>query len=188
MAENKLRFTETPGQSASLPMPSAEDHAKLNTWHALQLLSYPWTVVALGQKPRPGFRRKISTATIPWYDYRISALTAKVWTSLPDTVNPGGVVYFIGKSNNLFRFTPCSQLCQRPNTGLWRGQFLTACLRFRICVFPSICSMRSVTWKTASWSAFLPVPRAMSPAMSLQQPLPYLALNRQPLLLAFDPF
>ncbi|KAF7348819.1 hypothetical protein MVEN_01401900 [Mycena venus] len=106
MAEKKLCFTETPDQSPTPPRPSAEDYASLNAWHALQLLSYPWTIVALGNKPRAGFRRKLIAGTVPWYEYRISALGTKTWSSLSDTVNPGGVIYFIGKlMNPLFLLT-----------------------------------------------------------------------------------
>ncbi|KAJ6505144.1 hypothetical protein C8R45DRAFT_923436 [Mycena sanguinolenta] len=111
MTDHYLRFSGVPPATFNASMPPASDPDALNAWHAMTLLKLPWTVVALGIKPKAGFRRKLCAAAIPWYNFKISAL-AKAWTSLPDKVDPGGVVYFVGKSIILIvlrtRFTNCS--------------------------------------------------------------------------------
>ncbi|KAJ6627695.1 hypothetical protein B0H10DRAFT_2210211 [Mycena sp. CBHHK59/15] len=97
LADHHLSLSEKrPASAPDRPMPAATDSAGLNTWHVLHLLDYLWTALAVGIKPRPGFRRKLSSAPIAWYDFKISALKVEtVWSSLSDTVNPGGAFYFI---------------------------------------------------------------------------------------------
>ncbi|KAJ7243928.1 hypothetical protein B0H12DRAFT_1236286 [Mycena haematopus] len=99
MTDHNLRFSATshehPGTSDS-PMPAATDSDAFNAWHALKLLKFPWTTVALGNKAQAGFRRKLVAAGVPWYDFKISSLRAKPWTSLRDTINPQKFIYFIG--------------------------------------------------------------------------------------------
>jgi hypothetical protein len=77
----------------------------------MRLSSYPWTTLALGIKPKLGFRRKLADASIAWYDFKIASLATRIWSSLPDPVNPGGVLYFLGKRISfLLRGRLCS-LC-----------------------------------------------------------------------------
>ncbi|KAJ6617338.1 hypothetical protein B0H10DRAFT_1948416 [Mycena sp. CBHHK59/15] len=103
LADHHLSLSEQcPASAPDRPMPAATDSAGLNTWHVLHLLDYLWTALAVGIKPRPGFRCKLSSAPIAWYDFKISALKVKtVWSSLSDTVNPGGAFYFISKGTIL---------------------------------------------------------------------------------------
>ncbi|KAJ7194154.1 hypothetical protein GGX14DRAFT_404939 [Mycena pura] len=70
-------------------MPAGADSTTLNEWHAMRLLGFAWTTLMLGNKPKPGYRRKLSAASIPWYDFKIAALSTKQWSTLNDTVNPG---------------------------------------------------------------------------------------------------
>ncbi|KAJ6467011.1 hypothetical protein C8R45DRAFT_938997 [Mycena sanguinolenta] len=111
MADHCLRFSGVPSATFNASMPLASDPDALNAWHAMKLLKLPWTVVALGIKPKAGFCCKLCAAAILWYNFKISALT-KAWTSLPDKVDLGRIVYFVGKSIILIvlqtRFTNCS--------------------------------------------------------------------------------
>lgn len=98
MAEHGLHFSgQNPLTSVTPIMPAGADSTTLNEWHAMRLLGFAWTTLMLGNKPKPGYRRKLSAASIPWYDFKIAALSTKQWSTLNDTVNPGGVCYFIGK-------------------------------------------------------------------------------------------
>ncbi|KAJ6607751.1 hypothetical protein B0H10DRAFT_1956004 [Mycena sp. CBHHK59/15] len=84
LADHHLSLSEQrPASAPDRPMPAATDSTGLNTWHALRLLDYPWTALAVGIKPRPALKVKT------------------VWSSLSDTVNPGGAFYFISKGTIL---------------------------------------------------------------------------------------
>ncbi|KAJ7200758.1 hypothetical protein GGX14DRAFT_400367 [Mycena pura] len=90
MAEHGLHFSgQNPLTSVTPIMPAGADSTTLNEWHAMRLLGFAWTTLMLGNKPKPGYRRKLSAASIPWYDFKIAALSTKQWSTLNDTVNPG---------------------------------------------------------------------------------------------------
>lgn len=102
--DHNLRFSApSPSLAPPEPMPSVvRDHDAHNAWHALRLLAYPWTLVGLGNKPTRGFRRKLHAAATAWFDFKVLSLRLRaLWSSMPDTVNPGRAIYFIGK---LFTF------------------------------------------------------------------------------------
>ncbi|KAJ7358036.1 hypothetical protein DFH08DRAFT_1042792 [Mycena albidolilacea] len=96
--DHNLRFsTPSPSLAPPEPMPLVvRDHNARNAWHALCLLAYPWTLVGLGTKPTRGFRRKLHAAAAAWFDFKILSLQLHtLWSSMPDTVNPGRAIYFI---------------------------------------------------------------------------------------------
>ncbi|KAJ7197470.1 hypothetical protein GGX14DRAFT_574253 [Mycena pura] len=90
MAEHGLHFSgQNPLTSVTPIMPAGADSTTLNEWNAMRLLGFAWTTLMLGNKPKPGYRRKLSAASIPWYDFKIAALSTKQWSTLNDTRNPG---------------------------------------------------------------------------------------------------
>ncbi|KAJ7032923.1 hypothetical protein C8F04DRAFT_1184619 [Mycena alexandri] len=92
MNKHHLSFSGVPATAPTPPMPATV----LNEWHALRLLHYPRTTVNLGNKPKAGFRRKLTAAVTPWYDFKIAALRTKTsWSAFPDFVNPNNVLYLI---------------------------------------------------------------------------------------------
>ncbi|KAJ7818068.1 hypothetical protein B0H14DRAFT_2601563 [Mycena olivaceomarginata] len=66
----------------------------MNTIHAQRFESFAWTLFSTGIKPKSGFQRKISVAGVRWYEFTVTGLAKQ--KSLPDPVNPAGVIYFIG--------------------------------------------------------------------------------------------
>ncbi|KAJ7017917.1 hypothetical protein C8F04DRAFT_1330999 [Mycena alexandri] len=92
MNKHHLSFSGVPATAPTPPMPATG----LNEWHALRLLNYLWTTVNLGNKPKAGFRRKLTAAVTPWYDFKLAALRTKTsWSAFPDFVNPNNVLYLI---------------------------------------------------------------------------------------------
>jgi hypothetical protein len=63
--------------------------------HAQRFESFAWTLFSAGIKPKPGFQRKISVAGVHWYEFTIVGLSKQ--KSLPNSVNPAGLIYFIGE-------------------------------------------------------------------------------------------
>ncbi|KAJ7732463.1 hypothetical protein B0H16DRAFT_1468614 [Mycena metata] len=93
MNTHNLSFSGVPAAPPTPPMPAT---GGLNAWHASCLLNYAWTTVTLGIKPKAGFKRKLSAAVTPWYDFKLAALRTKgSWSTIPDFVNPNSLLFML---------------------------------------------------------------------------------------------
>src|ERR1700761_5796508 len=101
LSDNHLCFPGPPGGSSTSSLTPIDPQPLAgNQWDAMQFQNFRWTPLAPGNKPRSGYARKVSVAGTAWYEINIGTLP-KRWTSLSDHVNPGGVVYLIGKPSAL---------------------------------------------------------------------------------------
>jgi hypothetical protein len=109
--------------------------------HAQRFESFAWTLFSTGIKPKSGFQRKISVAGVRWYEFTVAGLAKQ--KSLPDPVNPAGVIYFIGKPHIviLLVFFFLMSTFIRPET--WPASRPIACRPHTTCMFSSACSVRA---------------------------------------------
>ncbi|KAJ7355288.1 hypothetical protein DFH08DRAFT_803335 [Mycena albidolilacea] len=122
--------------------------------------SFVWTLFSAGIKPKPGFERKISVAGVHWYEFTVVGLSKQ--KSVPDPVNPAGLIYFIGPA-------------------VW------GCGPYPTCLLPAACSVALELMQRKalilsgpidcldicpSSRSVAPAPRRMAPALALVPPKP----------------
>jgi hypothetical protein len=95
MSDHHLHFSGHSAPPLTMPNLDGAQSEIMNTIHAQRFESFAWTLFSTGIKPKSGFQRKISVAGVRWYEFTVAGLAKQ--KSLPDPVNPAGVIYFIGK-------------------------------------------------------------------------------------------
>ncbi|KAJ7433202.1 hypothetical protein B0H11DRAFT_2376815 [Mycena galericulata] len=94
MKTRNLYFSPPPAH-VTQPLVSAQMHTP--AWHTMQFLSFDWTVVNVGNKPRAGQEdagRILTASPFPWHEFSITGFKAfKSASNNPSTV--GGVYYII---------------------------------------------------------------------------------------------
>ncbi|KAJ7853137.1 hypothetical protein B0H14DRAFT_3450358 [Mycena olivaceomarginata] len=101
MSDHHLHFSGHSAPPLTMPNLDGAQSEIMNMIHAQRFESFAWTLFSTGIKPKSGFQRKISVAGVHWYEFTVAGLAKQ--KSLPDPVNPAGVIYFIGPKHGLLQ-------------------------------------------------------------------------------------